>query len=111
MPPPKVLVTSYRRMEGRGAVIPQGVAKDDVEAVKWFRKAAEQNDVKGQFNLGAYYANGRGVAEDHIEAYKWMLLAAGQGLEQAKNIVTIWSGAMSPGQIADGKRRANDWLE
>ena len=29
----------------------QGVAKDEVEAVKWYRKAAEQNHAQAQYNL------------------------------------------------------------
>ena len=33
-----------------------GVAKDEVEAVKWFRKAAEQNHAEAQYNLGVCYA-------------------------------------------------------
>ena len=31
----------------------EGVAKDQVEAVKWYRKAAEQNYAKAQYNLGS----------------------------------------------------------
>ena len=31
----------------------RGVAKDEVEAVKWFRKAAEQNYAQAQFFLGS----------------------------------------------------------
>ncbi len=42
----------------------QGVAKDEVEAVKWYRKAAEQNDAQAQYNLGVCYADGQGVAKD-----------------------------------------------
>ena len=37
-----------------------GVAKDKAEAVKWFRKAAEQNVADAQFSLGVCYANGQG---------------------------------------------------
>jgi uncharacterized protein len=37
----------------------EGVPKDDAEAVKWFRKAAEQGHAKAQFNLGAMYDNGQ----------------------------------------------------
>src|ERR1035441_4175751 len=32
-----------------------GVAKDQVEAVNWFRKAAQQSDAKAQYNLGVCY--------------------------------------------------------
>jgi TPR repeat protein len=33
----------------------KGVGKDQVEAVKWYRKAAEQNYTKAQYNLGICY--------------------------------------------------------
>ena len=39
----------------------RGVAQDDGEAVTWFRRAAEQGNASGQFNLGLMYENGRGV--------------------------------------------------
>lgn len=55
-----------------------GVAKDEAEAVKWFRKAAEQNYAPAQHNLGVCYANGEGVAKDYVEAVKWYRKAAEQ---------------------------------
>src|SRR5437773_414304 len=61
-----------------------GVAKDEVEAVKWFRKAAEQNLAQAQFNLGAFYECGHGVAKDEVEAVKWFRKAAEQNLAQAQ---------------------------
>ena len=36
----------------------QGVPKDDAEAVRWFRLAAEQGNVKAHAYLGAMYAQG-----------------------------------------------------
>src|SRR6266516_3116106 len=48
----------------------EGVAKNQVEAVKWFRKAAEQNFAKAQVNLGVCYEKGEGVAKDEVEAVK-----------------------------------------
>ena len=53
-----------------------GVAKDEVEGVKWYRKAAEQDQAFAQGNLGACYANGVGVAKDEAEAVKWYRKAA-----------------------------------
>src|SRR5437879_1128592 len=38
------------------------VPKDAAEAVKWFRKAAEQNLASAQFILGVCLGNGQGVA-------------------------------------------------
>ena len=43
-----------------------GVAKDEAEAVKWWRKAAEQGDALAQYNLGNMYADGRGVPKNAI---------------------------------------------
>lgn len=41
-----------------------GVPKDALEAVKWFRRAAERGHAKGQCALGSSYANAVGVARD-----------------------------------------------
>ena len=61
-----------------------GVAKDEAEAVKWFRKAAEQGSADAQCNLGFCYAKGDGVAKDEAEAVKWFRKAAEQGDAQAQ---------------------------
>jgi len=55
-----------------------GVAKDAAEAVKWCRKAAEQNYADSQFILGRCYAEGNGVTKDYVEAFKWFRKAAEQ---------------------------------
>ena len=63
----------------------EGVAQDYVEAVKWYRLAAEQGYAPAQFNLGEMYEWGRGmfVDEDCYEAIKWYRLAADQGHKEA----------------------------
>jgi|SRR5262245_110492 len=58
----------------------EGVAKDQVEAVKWYRKAAEQNYARAQNNLGVCYDRGEGVPKDHVEAVKWYRKAAEQNV-------------------------------
>ena len=55
-----------------------GVAQDDVEAVKWYRKAAEQGDAEAQELLGYMYEMGYGVHQDVIEAEKWYKKAVDQ---------------------------------
>ena len=62
----------------------QGVAKDEAEALKWYRKAAEQGDPGAQFNLGNMYADGRAVTKDEAEAVKWYRKAADQGYASAQ---------------------------
>ena len=60
-----------------------GVPQNDAEAVKWYRKAAEQGYADAQYNLGNMYDKGRGVPEDKAEALKWWRKAAEQGHEDA----------------------------
>jgi TPR repeat protein len=63
----------------------QGVEKDAVEAVKWYRKAAERNIAQAQFNLAVCYEEGKGVKEDAVEAVKWYRKAAEQNYPDAQN--------------------------
>src|SRR5947199_354183 len=62
----------------------EGVAQDHAEAVKWYRKAAEQNLAEAQYNLGVCYANGTGVAKDQVEGVKWFRKAAEQNHAKAQ---------------------------
>ena len=55
------------------------VARDDAEAVRWYRLAAEQGNATAQTALGDMYSSGRGVAQDDAEAVRWYRLAAEQG--------------------------------
>jgi TPR repeat protein len=48
-----------------------GVKKNEAEAVKWFRKAAEQGHVASQNLLALRYHNGDGTKKDYTEAVKW----------------------------------------
>jgi TPR repeat protein len=88
-----------------------GVSRNPVEAVKWFRRAAEQNLATAQSNLGICYERGDGVAKYEVEAYKWDLLAAAQGDTKAKHNVSMLELLLSPEEIAEGKQRAQAWLE
>ena len=60
---------------GRG-----GLAKDDREAARLYKLAADQGNAGGQNNLGVFYARGRGgLAKDDREAARLYKLAADQG--------------------------------
>lgn len=54
------------------------VAKDEAEAFKWYRRAAEKCP-EGQFELGYCYEKGIGTAPDRAEAVKWYARAAEEG--------------------------------
>jgi hypothetical protein len=53
-----------------------GIAQDYAEAVRWYRRAADQGDPAGQHNLGVMYRDGSGVLQDYVQAYMWFNLAA-----------------------------------
>ena len=53
--------------------------KDNAKAVKWFRKAAEQGYAPAQKDLGNSYLFGSGVEKNPQEAERWYLKAADQG--------------------------------
>jgi TPR repeat protein len=59
--------------------------KDAAEAVKWFRKAAEQGNADAQNKLGCCYEEGSGVKKDLAEAAKWYRKAADQGNASAQH--------------------------
>jgi TPR repeat protein len=60
------------------------LATNYVEAVKWFRKAAERNLALAQYRLGNCYHEGLGVATNYMEAVKWFRKAAKQNLPRAQ---------------------------
>lgn len=56
-----------------------GVPTNDVEAVKWYRKAAQHGQNNAQEKLGAFYLQGKIVSKNYAEAAQWYLKAAKQG--------------------------------
>jgi TPR repeat protein len=88
----------------------QGVVQDDVEAVKWYKLAAAQENAAAQYNLGLMYYKGRGVAQDYIQAYMWSNLAAMSGDKDSvinrDNIAKL----MTKQQLAEAQKLARECL-
>ena len=59
-------------------------AGDYIEALRWFRKAADKGHTEAMYNIGVYYENGDGVKQDYTEAMKWYRKAADRGDDDAK---------------------------
>lgn len=76
-----------RAMSGVGLMLVygRGVGENEIEAVRWFRKAAEEGDTLGQTRLGWMYALGVGVPKDETVAVQWFRKAAAQGCAIAQN--------------------------
>lgn len=56
----------------------EGVEKDVNEALRWYRKAAENGVYDAQLRLGDFYFDGKVVERDIKVAQKWYLQAAKQ---------------------------------
>ena len=63
--------------ESRGAI------QNYAEALKWYRKSAEQGVALAQLGLGIMYAGGKGVTQDYVAAHMWFSLAAELGNEES----------------------------
>ena len=61
----------------------RGVPQDYGEAIKWYRRAAEQDILPAMNNLGVIYATGQGVKRNETEAIKWYRKAAQKGDQTA----------------------------
>jgi TPR repeat protein len=93
-----------------------GVAQDFVQAVKWYRLAADQNKAIAQGNLGYMYANGRGGPQNFIQAYVWFTLAASRfpPSDREKRDLMVENrnaiaAQMTAAQIAEAQRLARNW--
>ena len=84
------------------------------EAVRWYRQAADGDDLRAQYQLGQAYFDGSGVARDYVSAYLWFTIAAGQTplIDNRKQLIelrNIAAARMTPEQEADAKRRVAAW--
>ncbi len=62
----------------------EGVEKDAVLAVSWYRMAADQGNPQAQYNLGDMYDRGDGVEKDAVQAFSWYRKAADRGHAKAQ---------------------------
>ena len=76
-----------------------GVQKDWVKSVKWWRKAAEQNLAAAQNALAGSQLHGYGTKKSETEACKWYALAAAQGIESAKTNLGIIKFFINPNEV------------
>jgi len=65
----------------------QGVDKDEYEAIRWYRMAANYGDSSAQTNLGYIYENGPEGVQDLAEAAKWYMRGAVSGSPEAAQLM------------------------
>jgi TPR repeat protein/uncharacterized RDD family membrane protein YckC len=104
------------------------IARDNGEAMRWYRKAAEQGDAAAQVMLGWMYDKGLGTEVNYGEALRWYRKAASQGdlvaQERLSILYRLGRGVVSDAgegerwakktaghreQVAEWYRRLADW--
>jgi TPR repeat protein len=85
-----------------------GVPKDDAEALKWMRKAADQDNALAERYLAEMYFKGRGVPPDVAEAAKWLRMAAEQGdAESEHNLAVLYTQGLG---VPRNLKEAANWM-
>jgi len=70
------------------ARLEQDPARDPQQAVEWFQKAAAQNCVEAQYDLGdLYYRGTTGFEKNYPQAFAWLSKAAGREYPPAQNLL------------------------
>lgn len=81
---------------------------DELESLKWFRKAAEQGNPDAEATLGMYYEFGEGVERDYAQAAYWFRRAA----EHVPNLGGAGQGRNNLGLLyADGQGVLKDYVQ
>jgi hypothetical protein len=96
----------------------QGVARDYVEAVRWWRKAGEHGEDHAYRRIGELYAEGaEGVPQNYPEAYVWLYIAvrANDDLFEwsKKNAIEMRNEIakhLTPQEFLEAQARAEQWL-
>ena len=84
----------------------RGVPQDYAEAVRWYRKAAEQGYAKDQLILGDIYYLGKAVPQNMAGAAHWYRKAAEQGDPKAQSSLAhaYYSGEGVPQDYSEAAR-------
>lgn len=65
----------------------KGLMEDNAQALKWFRKAAENNHSQAQYNLAIMLASMLGTEADLVSAYAWLNISQKRGYAPATEAI------------------------
>lgn len=95
-----------------------GTARDEAEALRWIKRAAERDYPLAQYVLGVAYQEGRGVPQDFVQAQFWFNLATdkldaegyeGELAEDAMMRRDGVSSQLNAEQMAVARRLTREW--
>ena len=88
----------------------RGLGQNDVEALKWYRKAAEQGHALAQHDLAFMYVAGTGVPQDYVRAYMWLKIAVVQGNNLMVNHLNRIAKDLTVTQVGEAHDLARKWM-
>ncbi len=88
----------------------EGVDKDFKEAMKWYLLAAERGNRDAPNNIGVLHMIGFGVPRSFLKAHTWFTIA-GAGDSEAIRNKNFVEKKLTPEQLAESKRRADEWRQ
>ena len=90
-----------------------GTKQNSEEAIKWYTLAAKAGHAQAQGGLGWIYADftDENGLRDNFYAYVWLSLAVSQGLESQKENRDEVKSRLSPTEIADAEKKAEEIAE
>jgi TPR repeat protein len=84
-----------------------------LEAVKWYRLAAEQGQADAQYQLGMSDSFGNGVPQDHVLFHMWCNLAASSATAANPELYAERRGdaeaSITREQVAEAQCLAHEW--
>ena len=86
----------------------EGVGTDYKEAMKWYLLAAERGNKDAPNNIGVLYMIGFGVPRSFAKAYTWFAIA-GAGDSEAISNKNFVKKRLTPEQLVESQRRADEW--
>jgi len=88
----------------------KGVKQEFPEAMKWYRKAAEQGVVAAQYSLGTMYHRGDGVTKNLFTTYAWYTIAAANGHTLAVTWKANTAKQLTRAQLAQAEAYAKELI-
>ena len=83
------------------------------EAMKWFKLAANQGELKAQGRLAWMYFEGLGADKDLIEAYFWSNLSAtastGSERKELEELRSYIGSQLSPDELKRAQQKTRAW--
>jgi uncharacterized protein len=87
----------------------RSIQQDFKKAVYWYRLSAKQGNALAQRRLGSMYERGDGVEKDYVQAYMWYILGTTGGADRGSARKDALAKQMTPEQIAEAQKLAQEW--